>query len=158
MLAPTVLSPKALNWASYELIHLFCHIRMDTSSQLSLLGETLTRILMNLSWGWALLLICHYKPLVSDHSSQFNFPYWKNSTISGRSLEPLRILSPFRHRPEALTGKLEAWQSSRRLFQNLKNHKAFMSPVLDQLDIVKYGITTGPNTGGKDWLDKRVGA
>ncbi|TMS17069.1 Fibroblast growth factor 18 [Larimichthys crocea] len=41
-------------------------------------------------------------------------------------------------------GQPESQALLRPLFHNHKNHKAFKSPVLDQLDNVKYGITTGP--------------
>lgn len=50
-------------------------------------------------------------------------------------------------------GQPESQALQRPLFPHHKNHKAFTSPVLDQQDTVKYGITTGPyreNNGGKD--------
>ncbi|KAF0039363.1 hypothetical protein F2P81_007598 [Scophthalmus maximus] len=60
-----------------------------------------------------------------------------------------------KRRPKKLTGNLKSSQSP-RLYKGLysptnKNHKAFMCPVLDQLDTVKYRITTGPyREQGKD--------
>lgn len=61
------------------------------------------------------------------------------------------------HRPERLKrepeGQPESQARERPLFHNHKNHKAFESLVVDQVDDVKYGITTGlyrENKGGKD--------
>lgn len=52
-----------------------------------------------------------------------------------------------------LKGSQSPWGLQRPLVHNHKNHKAFVSPVLYQLDNVKYGITTGPcktDKGEKD--------
>lgn len=96
------MSPKALTCArhgltsvAHEWTPLIVGTNIDQNLDESLKGFSFT-----------LNLPLKSPPLVSDRS-EFSVSDWASLTITGPSLEPLRILSPFRHRPDTLTGKLE---------------------------------------------------